>query len=891
MPFTVSITTAARQRRLRTLGAAALMAALLTAPWSTTVAHASTLPACDTSNISYDVDGTNVYEFVRITSSCTWVVPPSVAKDAQGHRSIGGLAFFAVAGGGAAGLTDTTTFDGQHYPGGGGGGGGMGTFIYSSALPDYLDLIIGTGGLAGGTPQQKIGGNSIVRAWITGSPYSNDVLTVGGGGHGGDGNGDQHKGSGDGEGGDGSSGISPTGSTGGIGGGGGGGGGSGSHSGGDGGKNSNGSAGAAADTATAGGGGNGGGDVSAGLGADGNGAVGGPGVAVTANAIKTFAKAFPSGTLLAPGGQGGAVGINATIPKSASYGAGGNAYPAADLADPVKASNRDGNAGVIVIRYKASVPHKPVQPTVVAGDAKATITVAESTTAGSPPESFTVQAYDNGTAVPGKTCTVMGRSGSCDITGLTNGTAYTYAAIATNPAGNSLLSDQSAAATPTAAPTNTTPSTPTPSTPSGGDNYIPPTNTSPIPRPVVTLPAISNGVNTTTPSAAAAALVGGSPVTVATVIVAAPVAGASPNGVTVTAGTVSAGFTGPAVAGVEQLGNPIAIAGQPLNVSLSGLAAGSTVNVYAMPTGTLIGTLTVNADGKTEGAPTLSSENWKSITGVQLAATNADGSAVDLALGITMTAPAEPIPTPVGELPEPQLGGSYVMVNQVPVPTVPEQVGSSLVVVEQQAQVSLSADTGVGQPLPIGGDGALRIQDDGSVRVEGTGMVGMVDVFAFSTPTFIGRVMVKADGTFVGALPVPPSLGAGRHTIQLVGEAKNGKEVAVSLGVVKDQKTTSRATSVLFAEKSSVLTKKATDALRLLVKRVGTNLVTVTASGYVQKSKMTQNNTTLSTARAKAVTDFLRSLGVRGTFEYKGNGVAGTKANARRVDLVIVRNK
>ena len=93
-------------------------------------------------------------------------------------------------------------------------------------------------------------------------------------------------------------------------------------------------------------------------------------------------------------------------------------------------------------------PGVPTIATVTAGDAKATVTVAAATTGGTP-ASYTVTASP---AVTGGTCTVTGESGSCDVTGLTNGTAYTFTAAATNTGGTSGASGASASVTPLTVP-------------------------------------------------------------------------------------------------------------------------------------------------------------------------------------------------------------------------------------------------------------------------------------------------------------------------------------------------------------------------------------------------------------------------------------------------------
>ena len=109
-----------------------------------------------------------------------------------------------------------------------------------------------------------------------------------------------------------------------------------------------------------------------------------------------------------------------------------------------------------------AAPGVPTISTVTAGDAKVTVTVAAATTGGTP-ASYAVTASP---AVTGGSCTVTGESGSCDVTDLTNGTAYTFTATATN-AGGTATSSASSPVTPMAAQTTLTVSNTTLTGPAG----------------------------------------------------------------------------------------------------------------------------------------------------------------------------------------------------------------------------------------------------------------------------------------------------------------------------------------------------------------------------------------------------------------------------------------
>ncbi|MEV4752506.1 fibronectin type III domain-containing protein [Streptosporangium sp. NPDC049248] len=108
----------------------------------------------------------------------------------------------------------------------------------------------------------------------------------------------------------------------------------------------------------------------------------------------------------------------------------------------------------------AGPPGAPTTVTVEGGDGKATVSwTAPADTGGKPVTGYTV------TATPGgRTATVSGQTTTATVTGLTNGTAYTFTVTATNTAGTSEPSAPSASVTPIGKP-----SPPTAVTATAGD--------------------------------------------------------------------------------------------------------------------------------------------------------------------------------------------------------------------------------------------------------------------------------------------------------------------------------------------------------------------------------------------------------------------------------------
>lgn len=91
----------------------------------------------------------------------------------------------------------------------------------------------------------------------------------------------------------------------------------------------------------------------------------------------------------------------------------------------------------------STIPNAPTGVTKAMGDGQATVSfLAPTNTGGSAVLSYTV------TSSPGNfTCTVNAPATSCNVTGLTNGTSYTFTVKATNKNGDSLASSASTAGT------------------------------------------------------------------------------------------------------------------------------------------------------------------------------------------------------------------------------------------------------------------------------------------------------------------------------------------------------------------------------------------------------------------------------------------------------------
>ena len=256
---------------------------------------------------------------------------------------------------------------------------------------------------------------------------------------------------------------------------------------------------------------------------------------------------------------------------------------------------------------------------------------------------------------------------------------------------------------------------------------------------------------------------------------------------------------------------------------------------------------------------------------------------------------------PAGGVP---LGGSVFLVNGQPVPVTvkPDAPSTStatgLDVEGDGWRMRLIGRTENDKPLGVTPDGALILEQDRTAYTEGTGFKPNSDVnlYVFSTPRFLGTVKTDASGAFRGSVPLPVDIAPGRHTLQSNGFAPDGAVRSLSLGVQLNAQAAPTAkptvrqakATVHFAAMSSTLDASARKSLRALAAGRGNSTTRIVSIGYVQPSDTTANDKTLSTARAKAVASYLKSIGVKGVVVTRGDGVAKETGAAGRKAVVTI---
>lgn len=168
-----------------------------------------------------------------------------------------------------------------------------------------------------------------------------------------------------------------------------------------------------------------------------------------------------------------------------------------------------------------------------------------------------------------------------------------------------------------------------------------------------------------------------------------------------------------------------------------------------------------------------------------------------------VTPSANPAPTPApGPQPLPAPlppGGSSLTVNGVPqtVSVTPNTQSNGLRVSGDDFELNLDGLGPDGQPLDLGPDGVLILNQERQATSSGRGFLGRSDIDLYidppvaaavpralrSTGLYVGTIVTDSAGAFNGVVTLPDSLTAGDHVLQAVGLTASGQSRAVSIGV------------------------------------------------------------------------------------------------------------
>ena len=192
------------------------------------------------------------------------------------------------------------------------------------------------------------------------------------------------------------------------------------------------------------------------------------------------------------------------------------------------------------------------------------------------------------------------------------------------------------------------------------------------------------------------------------------------------------------------------------------------------------------------------------------------------------------------------------------------------------------------------------IEKGNTVTTSGTGFKpnSQVDVYVYSTPTWLGSVITDEFGNFTTTLPMPTSLPEGDHTFQAQGLTpdNNVRTAAVPITLVPAAvviKPGSLRFEVYFAMNSTAISKaqkaKIVSMVKMaLAKAATTANISTRVEGWVQPNPNPGNVKFLSTNRAKNVRTALKAAGLRGTFTLKFPGLERDNVPRARHASVII---
>lgn len=192
------------------------------------------------------------------------------------------------------------------------------------------------------------------------------------------------------------------------------------------------------------------------------------------------------------------------------------------------------------------------------------------------------------------------------------------------------------------------------------------------------------------------------------------------------------------------------------------------------------------------------------------------------------------------------------------------------------------------------------IEKGNTVTTSGTGFkpFSQVDIWVYSTPTWLGAVITDAYGNFTTTVPMPKALPAGDHTFQAKGMTPESTVRMADVPITLVNPTESGKPGMLkfevyFGMNSPIVTKLESKRIAKMVKLAQSKVaqgakITVEISGWVQPNPNPGNIKYLSTNRAKNVATALKALGLKGSYTLRFPGLAKDNIPAARHASVVI---
>ncbi len=231
----------------------------------------------------------------------------------------------------------------------------------------------------------------------------------------------------------------------------------------------------------------------------------------------------------------------------------------------------------------------------------------------------------------------------------------------------------------------------------------------------------------------------------------------------------------------------------------------------------------------------------------------------------------------------------------------PNEEKTGIVVSAPDWSLSISSTTKFVQGNTADSSARVVIEKGNTVTTSGTGFkpFSQVDVFVYSTPTWLGAVITDSLGNFTTTLPMPASLPEGDHTFQAEGLTPDNLERTAAVPItlvpaVAIVKPGELRFEVYFGMNSVVITKvesaKIARNVKIALARAASDArVTVKVVGWVQPNPKPGDIKFLSTNRAKNVANLMKKLGLKGSYSLNFPGLEKDNIPTARHASVVIK--
>jgi outer membrane protein OmpA-like peptidoglycan-associated protein len=221
--------------------------------------------------------------------------------------------------------------------------------------------------------------------------------------------------------------------------------------------------------------------------------------------------------------------------------------------------------------------------------------------------------------------------------------------------------------------------------------------------------------------------------------------------------------------------------------------------------------------------------------------------------------------------------------------------GSVVQLLGQQWNIQISniGQSRIGVQLPTGLQ--IYLYRGISAITKGSGFLpgSFVDVFIYSTRTYLGRALVEGNGTFKTTFQVPPSLSLGHHVIQVEGTTGAGQPRVAAVGMqiaALPKKNLTPITTVHYAVNVSNLNFASYTQLNRIISSVKSNgFREIWVYGYTDIQSGV-DNILLSKNRAEKVVAYLQTKLPRLIIKYKYFG-ADNPVNSAHTQAAFAQNR